>query len=254
VASANTFNMIAEPDFDAIMARTRNRPLVRGTLSLVQAKTFGLATGAAGVGILAVGVNPTVAALGLGNIVLYAGIYTPLKRLTILNTWVGAVVGGIPPLMGWTACSPSAAILLHPGGLILAFILYAWQFPHFNAFSYMSRKDYAAAGYKMMSVTHPKMNTRVALRYSIAMVPLCWGLVACGLVDPWYLVDSTIVNSWVCYKAWRFWREKGENGSARQLFFAGLMQLPAVLILAMLHKEGLWDWIWDKETIEENAL
>ena len=103
----------------------------------------------------------------------------------------------------------------------------------------------------MMSVTDPELNIRVALRYSIAIIPLCWGLVACGLVDPWYLVDSTIVNGWVCWRAWKFWRQSGEGGSARGLFFAGLIQLPAVLILAMLHKDGLWDWLWEDKRREE---
>jgi heme o synthase len=249
-ASANTFNMIAEPEFDGMMARTRNRPLVRKALTITQARTFGVTTGITGAAVLAAGVNPVVALLGAGNIILYAAVYTPMKRLTIVNTWVGAVVGGIPPLMGWAACSPDGSLISHPGGLLLAALLYAWQFPHFNAFAHMMRHDYARAGYKMMPVNNPELNARVALRYAIACVPLCWGLVACGLVDPWYLIDSTIVNGWAVWKAWKFWREGGERGSARGLFFASLIQLPAVLILAMLHKEGLWDWLWETEDEE----
>jgi heme o synthase len=157
--------------------------------------------------------------------------------------------------MGWAACSPAGSLLSHPGGLILAGILYSWQFPHFNSLAWSMRHDYARAGYKMMPVTHPDLNTRVALRYSIAIIPLCWGLVACGLVDQWYLVDSTIINSWVCYKAWKFWKYTGEGGSARGLFFACLVQLPVILVLAMLHKDGLWDWIWEHEVFkrEENV-
>jgi len=251
VAGANTFNMMSEIEFDGMMSRTRNRPLVRKALTVPQARNFGILSSIAGVGILAAGVNPVVALLGAGNIFLYAGVYTPLKRRTILNTWVGSVVGGIPPLMGWAACSPDGSILSHPGGLLLAALLYAWQFPHFNALAYTMRHDYARAGYKMMPVTHPELNTRTALRYSIACLPLCWGLVAGGLVDPWYLVDSTLVNSWVCWHAYKFWKFGGEKGSARGLFFASLVQLPAVLILAMLHKNGVWDWLWEKDSEEE---
>lgn len=246
VAGANTFNMLAEPEFDALMSRTRNRPLVRKALTPTQATVFGVATSIAGVGILSA-INPVVAALGAGNIVLYAWVYTPLKRRTILNTWVGSVVGGIPPLMGWAACSPDGDILSHPGGLLLAGLLFSWQFHHFNALSYTTRHDYARAGYKMMSVTNPALNARVALRYSLACIPLCWGLVACGLVDPFYLIDSTAVNVWIAWRAYKFWRDGGEKGSARGLFFAGLIQLPAVLVLAMLHKVGLWDWLWEGE-------
>ena len=253
VTGANTFNQIAESDYDGLMSRTRNRPLVRKALTPSQAKIFGVATSFAGVGILAA-INPVVALLGAGNIILYAAIYTPLKRMTILNTWIGAVVGGIPPLIGWAACSPDGAILSHPGGLLLAALLYAWQFPHFNALAYTMRHDYARAGYKMMPVSHPDLNTRVAFRYAIACVPLCWGLVVSGLVDPWYFVDSTIVNGWACWRAWRFWKQGGEGGSARGLFFASLVQLPAILILAMLHKDGLWDWLWDKEEMGEKVV
>lgn len=253
IASANTFNMISEPEFDALMSRTRNRPLVRNALTVPQAKTFGIATCVAGITILGAGVNPVVAALGAGNIFLYAAVYTPLKRRTIVNTWVGAVVGAIPPLMGWAACS-DGSLISHPAGLLLAALLYAWQFPHFNALSYTMRHDYARAGYKMMAATNPQLNARVALRYSIACLPICWGLVACGLVDPWYLLDSTLVNGWVCWQAWKFWREGGEKGSARGLFFASLVQLPAILVLAMLHKVGLWDWLWDDDAEELAAV
>ena len=244
-AGANAFNMLAEPEFDALMSRTRNRPLVRNALTPTQTKAFSITTSILGVGILSA-INPTVAALGAGNIGLYAAVYTPLKRKTILNTWIGSVVGGIPPLMGWAACSPSGDILSHPGGLLLAGLLFSWQFHHFNALSYTTRHDYARAGYKMMSVTNPALNARVALRYSLACIPLCWGLVACGLVDPFYLIDSSVVNLWVAWRAYKFWREGGERGSARALFFAGLIQLPAVLVLAMLHKVGLWDWLWER--------
>ena len=245
-AGANTFNMLAEPEFDALMSRTRNRPLVRKAVTPTQAKVVGITTSILGIGILSA-INPVVAALGAGNIVLYAAVYTPLKRKTILNTWIGSVVGGIPPLMGWAACSPFGDILSHPGGLLLAGLLFSWQFHHFNALSYTARHDYARAGYKMMSVTNPALNARVALRYSLACIPLCWGLVASGLADPFFLIDSSVVNVWVAWRAYRFWREGGEKGSARALFFAGLIQLPAVLVLAMLHKVGLWDWLWERE-------
>jgi len=112
-ASANTWNQISEVPFDAQMVRTRNRPLVRRVISPSHAAAFGAVSGIAGVGILWACVNPLTAALGAFNIWLYAGAYTPLKRLHPVNTWVGAVVGAIPPVMGWTACGghiiPSAA-------------------------------------------------------------------------------------------------------------------------------------------------
>ncbi|TRM67786.1 UbiA prenyltransferase family-domain-containing protein [Schizophyllum amplum] len=103
-ASANALNQLVEVPFDAQMARTRNRPLVRRAISPLHAFLFAAITGTAGTLTLLLFVNPTTAALAAANIALYAGPYTILKRRTIWNTWVGAVVGAIPPLMGWTAC------------------------------------------------------------------------------------------------------------------------------------------------------
>ncbi|CAK7275374.1 Protoheme IX farnesyltransferase, mitochondrial, partial [Sporothrix epigloea] len=104
-ASANALNMLYEPDTDARMSRTRNRPLVRMLVSRRAALLFAVACGIVGIAALQWGVNPTVAFLGAANIALYAGVYTPMKRLSVLNTWVGALVGGIPPLMGWAAAA-----------------------------------------------------------------------------------------------------------------------------------------------------
>ena len=106
-ASANSWNQISEVVYDAQMPRTRTRPLVRRAITPLHAACFGAATGVGGVSLLWTCVNPMTAALGLGNIVLYSVVYTYMKRRTIANTWVGAVVGAIPPVMGWTACGGS---------------------------------------------------------------------------------------------------------------------------------------------------
>ena len=106
-ASANTLNQLQEVPFDAQMARTRSRPLVRRAISSLHATGFAAVTGIVGPALLWT-VNPTTAILGASNIVLYAGVYTWMKRKSPLNTWVGSVVGAIPPLMGWTACDAQA--------------------------------------------------------------------------------------------------------------------------------------------------
>ncbi|KAL1641492.1 Protoheme IX farnesyltransferase, mitochondrial [Diplodia intermedia] len=254
-ASANTFNMLFEPAHDAKMSRTKNRPLVRGLVSKRAALVFALGTGFAGVASLYYGVNPTVAFLGGLNIVLYAGCYTPLKRVSALNTWVGAVVGGIPPLMGWTAAAGQCAtgagtwdeLLLGPGsagGWLLGALLFAWQFPHFNALSWTIRDEYRAAGYRMLAWTNARMNARVALRYSLLMFPVCVGLAAVGVVDWGFVVTSSAINGWMTYNAARFWWYEGARGTARGLFWASVWHLPIVLVLAMAHKKGLWQRVW----------
>lgn len=254
-ASANALNMLLEPEHDAKMSRTRNRPIVRGLIGKKGALVFASIAGAIGIGSLWFVVNPTVAFLGGLNIVLYAGVYTPMKRISVLNTWVGALVGGIPPLMGWAAAAGQSATgnggwseLLFSegsiGGWLLAGILYAWQFPHFNALSWSIRDEYKNAGYRMLVWTNPKMNGRVALRYALALFPLCAGLWWWQITDQGFLVTSSIVNVWIAREAWRFWRREGQRGSARGLFWASVWHLPVVMVLAMVHKKGLWEEIW----------
>ncbi|KAJ3031761.1 UNVERIFIED_CONTAM: Protoheme IX farnesyltransferase, mitochondrial [Siphonaria sp. JEL0065] len=146
VASANSLNQWVEAPYDAQMKRTRTRVLVTHSVSGFHAFSFGVASGVAGFATLYGFVNPITAVLGLANIVLYAGVYTPLKRFSIYNTWIGALVGAIPPIMGWTACTGT----LDAGALFMGAILFAWQFPHFNALSWNLRPDYSKAGYHMM--------------------------------------------------------------------------------------------------------
>ncbi|KAK9439618.1 protoheme IX farnesyltransferase [Metarhizium brunneum] len=276
-ASANALNMLYEPSTDAKMSRTRNRPLVRKLVSPRIAALFAILAGATGVGALYFGVNPTVSFLGLSNIVLYAGIYTPLKAVTAFNTWVGALVGGIPPLMGWAAAAGEAATndgswreLLFAGdgssigGWLLAGLLFAWQFPHFMALSWPIRDEYKAAGLRMLAWTNPARNSRVALRYSVVFIPLCLGLCAAGVTEWSFAATSLPINAWLIHQAVRFWRFEGHKGSARGLFWASVWHLPGVMILALLHKKGMWsrawksvfgddDGEWEEEELEEMA-
>ncbi|KAJ1565816.1 Protoheme IX farnesyltransferase, mitochondrial, partial [Cladochytrium tenue] len=117
VASANAFNQWLEAPYDAQMARTRGRPLVRHAVTAPHAFLAAAVAGVAGVGVLAACVNAPAAVLGAANIALYAAAYTPLKRASVLNTWAGAVVGAVPPLLGWAA---RAGSLADPGAIVLA--------------------------------------------------------------------------------------------------------------------------------------
>lgn len=255
-AGANTFNMILEPKFDARMSRTRNRPLVRGLVSRPGAILFAIATGVVGVGLLYVGTNPTVAALSGANILLYAFVYTPMKRIHVINTWVGAIVGAIPPMMGWVAAAGQTATTGHDtwrdmlfgedslGGWCLAALLFAWQFPHFNSLSHIIREEYKAAGHQMMAWVNPARNARVALRYSILMFPIAFGFWSAGVVNNWFLVSSTVANGWLVKEAYRFWKYQGAKGSARGLFWASVWQLPILLVGGLVTKRGVWDGVW----------
>ncbi|KAK5821396.1 hypothetical protein F5H01DRAFT_306528 [Linnemannia elongata] len=232
ITSANAYNQFVEPPYDAQMSRTRNRVLVRKAVSPLHAWSFATATGLGGVGILATMVNPLTAALGAANLVLYAAVYTPMKRMSIANTWVGSVVGALPPMMGWAACTNA----LDPEAWLLGLLLYAWQFPHFNSLAWNLRADYSKAGYRMMSVTDPKLNARVSLRYSLALIPLVTLAPYLDMTTWWFAVDGNIVNAVMLAGAANFWRKRDDK-SARQLFFGSLIYLPVVLALMMLHKK-----------------
>ena len=275
-ASANTLNQLQEVPFDAQMVRTRMRPLVRKVISSLHAAGFALATGTLGPILLYTMANPTTAALGLANITLYAGVYTWMKRRSIWNTWAGAVVGAIPPLMGWTACGgkilPSAtytpeyflpsflsdptvpsmapSLIDNPlGPLALFMLLFSWQFPHFNALSHLYRGSYAQAGYKMLSVLSPAKNALVSLRHAILLIPTCSILFPLSGLTTWtFAATSLIPGSVLLRAAWRM-RRTGSEKDARTLFQHSLWHLPAILGLMMVHKNGVdWgEWIEKKD-------
>lgn len=170
--------------------------------------------------------------------------------------------------MGWAAAAGVAATTEHSswadllfsadavGGWLLAALLFAWQFPHFNSLSHGIRDDYRNAGLKMLAWMDPARNGRVALRYSIAMFPICAGLYAVGYVNVGFLAVSTAFNVWMTREAWRFWRKEGKGGSARGLFWASVWQLPLVLIGALVCKSGVWERLFadDVEGDEAESL
>jgi len=264
-ASANTLNQIQEVPLDAQMARTRMRPLVRRAITPLHATGFAVATGILGPTVLWTMVNPTTAILGAVNIALYAGVYTWSKRRSIISTWIGAVVGGIPPVMGWTACGgkvlpdPSNLHLFLPpflssapvdislidnplSSVALFMLLYTWQFPHFNALSYIVRGAYAQAGYPMLSVLSPSKNALVSLRHAALLIPVCSFLFPLSGLTTWTFALTGLIPNLICTRAaWRFWRYGGEK-EARVVFQNSLWYLPVILGLMMIHKQGV-DWL-----------
>jgi len=233
-ASANAINQYLEVPFDSQMARTRNRPLVRGLISPTHALGFALGAGVTGTAILATQVNPTAAALGLANLALYTGVYTPMKRVTVYNTWVGSVVGAIPPLIGWASASGGS---LDPGALVMAGVLFTWQFPHFNALSWNLRPDYSRAGYRMMSVTDPGLCRRTTLRHSVLCTLVCSvAAPTLGLTTASFALESLPLNAGLTYLSWKFYKNP-DAASSRKLFRFTLIHLPLLMILLFIAKQ-----------------
>ncbi|XP_063926365.1 protoheme IX farnesyltransferase, mitochondrial-like [Zophobas morio] len=230
--AANAVNQFHEVPFDAQMSRTKHRVLVCGRLTQLHAMMFAATTSLSGLAILNYGVNSLTASLGLANFILYTSIYTPLKRISILNTWVGSLVGAIPPLMGWAACANS----LGPGAWLMAAILYSWQFPHFNALSWNLRPDYSRAGYRMMAVTNPGLCRRVALRHTIALEAMTLAAPYLDVTNWWFVLEATPLNLYFIYLAYNFYKDSSSETS-RKLFRFSLIHLPLLMMLFLINKK-----------------
>ena len=131
--------------------------------------------------------------------------------------------------MGWAACTGT----LESDAMVLAAVLYAWQFAHF---SWSLRADYSRADYRMMAVTDPPLCKRVALRYSVAMVPICSLAPVAGMTSWWFALDTLPPSGWLIYLAWRFYQDS-DFKSARKLFQFSLFHLPLLMGLLLLNKK-----------------
>ncbi|XVE81476.1 hypothetical protein DITRI_Ditri15bG0067300 [Diplodiscus trichospermus] len=195
-ASANSLNQVFEINNDAKMKRTRLRPLPSGRIAVPHAVTWASSVGLAGTALLACKANMLAAGLAASNLVLYAFVYTPLKQIHPVNTWIGAVVGAIPPLLGWAAASGQISL----NGLILPLALYFWQIPHFMALAYLCRDDYAAGGYRMFSLADPsgQRTAAVAFRNCLYLIPLGFIAYDCKLQYPNHENHHTILPIQLC--------------------------------------------------------
>jgi len=281
-ASANTFNQLQEVPYDAQMARTRGRPLVRRAVSPAHAVAFAATTGLAGPALLWTMCNPTTALLGAANIALYAGPYTWLKRRSIWNTWVGAIVGAVPPLMGWAAVggtlvpsalhpvtvslppfllagatTPAASVLENPlAPWALFALMFSWQFPHFNSLAQFVRGAYAQSGYRMLAVLDARKNRLVALRHVLLLTGICSALVPLSGLTTWtFALTSLVPNAIWVRAAWQF-NKFGSDARARTVFMHSLWWLPVVLGLMIVHKNNVdWlQWIGLRVTDEEKEV
>lgn len=227
VASASSaWNQYFERQIDAQMLRTCRRPLPAGRLGTAEVAAFATATAVVGVAWLAYNVNVLTAVLAAVTLFLYAGVYTPLKRYTVLNTVVGAIPGALPPVLGWTAAGGT----LDSGAFSLFAILFLWQFPHFMAIAWLYRQDYADGGLKMIPVTDPTgwKTGLTAIGYSLALLPVSWLPAQLGLAGMGYAGAATILGVWYIVASVQFLRLKTVSAT-RRLLWTSLLYLPALL-------------------------
>jgi protoheme IX farnesyltransferase len=229
VGSANTLNMWLERDIDCLMARTKNRPLPQHRLEPRTALVFGAVQGALSLPALA-SVNLVTAGLGLVALLMYVGVYTPMKQRSHWATWVGAVPGALPALMGWTAATGR----IDGPGLAVFGVLFFWQIPHFHAIAMYRQRDYDAAGLKTLPGTHGLAAARHHIVfYLVVQVAVSLALVPLGVAGTPYLVTAAVLGTGVLLQGAGGLRG-GTQKWARQVFLASIIYLPVLFAVMVL--------------------
>ena len=231
-AGAAALNQWWERDLDARMKRTQDRPLPAGRMTASDALLTGALLSVSGVLCLALFANLLAAALATATIILYILIYTPLKRVTTLNTIIGAVPGALPPLIGWTAARGS----INAEGLTLFAILFLGQMPHFLAIAWLYRADYAQAGFKMLSENDETgaVTGRQAFIYALALLAV--SLLPSVFFDysAVYFYGALLLGAGFASMAANFAVSGGSVPAARWLFLGSIAYLPLLLALMVL--------------------
>lgn len=235
VGSSNVFNQIIEKDLDALMTRTRNRPLPTGRLSVSVAWVYGLVMALSGVYLLYC-INFNTAFFGALSIVLYAAVYTPLKTRTPLCVFVGAFPGAIPYMLGWVAATGDFGI--EPGTLFM--LQFFWQFPHFWAIGWMLEDDYKAGGFKMLPTGAADTGTATQIIWYtvwtvvISLIPVL--RVTGELYITW--ISAVVVAAlglWFMYYAIKLYKERTRM-VARKLMLVSVSYITLIQIIYVLDK------------------
>ena len=232
-SGAAALNQWIERESDAKMPRTRNRPLPSGRMQPQEAFVFGAAVSLIGVVYLAVSVNALAGLLAGITLASYLFIYTPLKRLTWLNTIIGAVPGALPPMIGWASSRGE----LTPDGWVLFAIMFFWQMPHFFSIAWIYREDYKAGGFSMLPVVDPDgaSTGRLSVFHAMTLVPISLMPSILGLSGAVYFLSALVLSSvFLGFAVW-FNRDK-TNASAWWLFGISIAYLPLLLSVMVFDK------------------
>ena len=230
---ANTINQILERESDALMQRTRLRPMPDGRMHHYEAWIFAAVTGISGAVLLGYYFNPQAGALSFLSLLLYAFAYTPMKKVHPIAVLIGAIPGALPPLIGWVAATGSFGV----GGWLLFTLQFFWQFPHFWAIAWVAFDDYNRAGIRMLPTREKE--TRFTgiqcMMYSMVLIPMAMVPHAIGLTGS--------VGMWICvlcgvmyFAASIIFYLKNDHKSARRVMFASFIYLPTVLLALVIDK------------------
>jgi protoheme IX farnesyltransferase len=230
---AGALNQYVEREYDGMMKRTENRPVPSGRVHPLEALIFGMILSIIGIADLTLYTNPLTGFLASVTLVSYIFLYTPLKRITPLSTIVGAFPGALPPVMGWTAARNEVT----PEAIVLFGLLFVWQIPHFLSLAWMYRKDYARAGYRLLTVVEPEGNmaARQILAYTALLLPLSvipWTIGMFGVV---YLVLALLLSLAFLAVSVRLLRDRS-NVAARLVFAGSLIYLPLLMAIMVIDR------------------
>jgi protoheme IX farnesyltransferase len=231
--SSNAFNQVIERDTDRLMERTKNRPLPAGRMSVAEASIAAMVMGVAGIYILWVFMNPLCGMLSALSMLLYTLVYTPAKRITSFSVFIGAIPGAFPPLLGYIAATNAIGL----EGLLLYFIQFIWQFPHFWSIAWVLDDDYKRAGFKMLPSAGGRNHSSAfqTIAYTLCLIPLAFlpnFFHVAGALATVVMIASGIFFALQAVKLYK----KLDIKSAQQLMFGSFIYLPVVQLALMFDK------------------
>ncbi len=231
-AGTAAHNQFLEWRFDRRMKRTQKRPVPSSKISPRQSVLFSVGLIFAGLIYLMFVVNYVAAMVSLLTTLIYLGVYTPMKRVSVVNVFIGAIPGALPPVGGWAAATG------HLGSTamwILFAIVFLWQVPHVMAIAWVCKDDYSNAGFRMLPKNDPSgfKATALILPCLLALLPVCYGLFYVGM-NSWLYLAGALVSSIVFLFYGLVFSKNRDKASAKKLMFASFGYLPAIWAFVIL--------------------
>lgn len=229
--ASNALNQVFEKEFDEKMKRTAARPLPTGRLTETEGVLFAILTAIMGVALIGQVFNLPAALLSIIGLLSYAFVYTPMKRLSPIAVFIGAIPGGLPPLIGWVAYTG----VLDTGGLILFVFQFFWQFPHFWAIAWRLDEDYQRAGFQMLpsSKGRTKFSAMLIMVYTLSMIPLPYFAWKAGLVGWIGAAGLSLLGAAFAWPSIQLYKNQ-EMKSATRLMFFSFLYLPLMMVVFLL--------------------
>lgn len=233
-SGTSSYNMFIERDLDGLMKRTSNRPLPMHRITPTAAFVFSTFLIFAGLSFLIIQINMTAALVSAATTALYLWAYTPMKRISFVNVFVGAIPGALPPVGGWAAATGT---ITDPGMWVLFMIVFLWQVPHVTAIAWMYGEDYSRAGFRMLPLEDASgiKLARITFAVILLLIPTVVALYLVGTSSWIYLAGSLLATAYYIWYGLKFLIER-DRINARKLMFASLAYLPLVWILIVIDR------------------